>query len=178
MSNVRKLFSVNAIVFVSLFIGFLNNVAIGGVFGLNRAVDAYFAAGILGSMFMYLIVDYLGKNFLPIYSTSYHESPDNAAKVASTVVTLLSLFAAAVAGIFVIFAEPIFSVLLPGFSDEDVLVTARMFGIQAPAIVLMTINNFHQYIWQHDERYSRVAFSRMFLPLMLLVFIGGHGCLM
>ena len=173
MSNVRKLFSVNAIIFVSLFIGFMNNVAIGGVFGLSRAVDAYFAAGMLGSMFMYLIVDYLGKNFLPIYATSYHESPENAGHVASTVVTLLALASTATVIVLVKFAEPIFNFLLPGFSDEDVVVTARMFAIQAPSIVLMTVNNFHQYIWQHDEHYSRVAFARLFLPLMLLIFVAG-----
>ena len=173
MSNVRKLFSVNAIIFVSLFIGFLNNIAIGGFFGLSRAIDAYFAAGILGSMFMYLIVDYLGKNFLPIYAASYHKSPEGAGRVASSVVTLLALVASATAVVLVIFADSIFGFLLPGFTDEDVHVTARMFAIQAPSIVLMTVNNFHQYVWQHDEHYSRVAFSKLFLPLLLLVFITG-----
>ena len=119
MSNVRKLFSVNAIIFVSLFIGFLNNVAIGGFFGLSRAVDAYFAANILGSMFMYLIVDYVGKNFLPTYATRFHESPEKAGQVASIVVTLLALVAAMIVVLLLVFAEPLFTFLLPGFSDED-----------------------------------------------------------
>jgi peptidoglycan biosynthesis protein MviN/MurJ (putative lipid II flippase) len=176
MSNVRKLFSVNAIVFVSLVIGFMNNIAIGGVFGLSRAVDAYFAAAILGSMFMYLIVDYLGKNFLPTYSACYHESPEDAGRVASAIVTLLALIALATVVILLIFAESIFGFLLPGFSDADVHVTTQMFAIQSPSIILMTVNNFHQYIWQHDERYSRVAFARLFLPFMLLVFSSEPGC--
>lgn len=175
MSNVRKLFSVNAIIFVSLFIGFLNNIAIGGFFGLSRTVDAYFAASILGSMFMYLIVDYVGKNFLPTYAARFHESPEDAGSVASIVVTLLALAAAAIVVLLLIFAEPIFAFLLPGFSDEDVQVTTRMFAIQAPAIILMTINNFHQYVWQHEENYNRVAFAKLFIPLLLLFFItGGH----
>ena len=173
MSNVRKLFSVNAIIFVSLFIGFLNNVAIGGFFGLSRAVDAYFAANILGSMFMYLIVDYVGKNFLPIYATRFQESPEKAGQIASIVVTLLALVAAIIVVLLLIFAEPIFTFLLPGFSDEDVQITIRMFAIQAPSIILMTVNNIHQYVWQHDENYNRVAFARLFLPLGLLFFITG-----
>ncbi len=173
MSNVRKLFSVNAIIFASLFIGFLNNVAISGFFGFNRAVDAYFASDILGSMFMYLIVDYVGKNFLPIYASSFHESPEDAGRVASIVVTLLALVATSVVVLLLIFAEPLFDFLLPGFSDEDVRVTTRMFAIQSPTIVLMTINNFHEYVWQHDERYNRVAFARLFIPLMSLFFITG-----
>ncbi len=173
MSTVRKLFSVNAIIGVSLVIGFLNNVAISGFFGRNRAVDAYFAADILGVMFMSLIVDYLGKNFLPIYAARFHESPEDAGRVASIVITLLTLVTTATVGVLLIFAEPIFAFLLPGFSDEDVHVTTRMFTILAPTIILMTINNFHRYIWQHDEHYSRVAFARLFIPLTLLVFITG-----
>ena len=175
MSNVRKLFSVNAIIFVSLFIGFLNNVAIGGFFGLNRAVDAYFAAAILGNLFMYLIVDYVGKNFLPTYAARFQESPEDAGRVASIVVTLLALVAAAIAVLLVLFAEPLFTLLLPGFSEDDIRFTTRMFAIQAPSIILMTINNFHQYVWQHGEHYNRVAFARLFIPLLLLVFVtGGH----
>ena len=155
MSTVRKLFSINAIIGVTLVIGLLNNVAISGFFGLNRVIDAYFAARILGSMFMYLIVDYLGKNFLPIYAARFHESPEDAGRVASIVITVLALGATVTVGVLVIFAGPIFAFLLPGFSDGDVHVTTRMFTILAPAIILTTINNFHRYIWQHDEHYNR-----------------------
>jgi putative peptidoglycan lipid II flippase len=124
-------------------------------------------------MFISLIVDYLGKNFLPIYAARFQESPEDAGRVASIIITLLALVATATVGVLLIFAEPIFALLLPGFSDEDIHVTTRMFAIQAPAIILMTINNFHKYIWQHDEHYNRVAFARLFVPLMLLVFITG-----
>jgi putative peptidoglycan lipid II flippase len=48
-----------------------------------------------------------------------------------------------------------------------------MFTILAPTIVLATINNFHKYIWQHEEHYNRVVFARLVIPLTLLVFITG-----
>ena len=175
MSNVRKLFTVNAIVAVSLFIGFLNNIAISGIFGLSRAVDAYFASNVLGAMFMYLIVDYVGKNFLPVYASRYHESPELASRVASSIITLMGLVATAIVVILLVFSEPLFALMLPGFTDEDIHVTTRMFAIQAPTIVLLTVNNFLQFIWQHNEQYSRVAFGRMFIPLGSLFFIiGGY----
>ena len=167
MSTVRKLFSVNAIIALSLGIGFLNNVAISGFFGLNRFVDAYFAAAILGKMFMYLIVDYLGRNFLPVYAARYSDSPDQAAQMASTVITLMALVASGTVVALLYFSEPIFSFLLPGFGPEEVQIVTVMFSIQAPAIVLMTVNNFHQFIWQHDEHYNRVVFARLFVSLTL-----------
>ncbi len=175
MSNVRKLFSINAIIGVSLAIGFLNNVAITGFFGLNRSIDAYFASSILGSMFMYMIVDYLGRNFLPIYTARFHESPEDAGKIASSVITLLAIVATATVAVLLTFSTPIFTFILPGFNNQDIEVVTRMFAIQAPSIVLMTINNFHQYVWQHDEHYNRVVFARLFVPFTLLIFIfGGH----
>ena len=175
MSTVRKLFSINAIIALSLGIGFINNVAISGFFGLNRFVDAYFAAAILGKMFMYLIVDYLGRNFLPVYAARYRESPEQAAQMASTVITLMALVASGTVVALLYFSEPIFAFLLPGFGPEEVQIVTVMFSIQAPAIVLMTVNNFHQFIWQHDEHYNRVVFARLFVSLTLLIFIiGGY----
>ena len=80
MSIIRKLISVNAIIFVALIIGLANNVAISAFFGLNRSIDAYFAAGILGQIFINLIVDYVGRNFLPIYSKRFNDSPEKASE--------------------------------------------------------------------------------------------------
>jgi putative peptidoglycan lipid II flippase len=75
----------------------------------------------------------------------------------------------------VTFATPIFTILLPGFDPDEIEIVTRMFAIQAPSIILMTINNFHGYIWQHDEQYNRVVFARLSLSLTILIFIlGGY----
>ena len=92
MSLVRKLISVNAIIFVALVIGFFNNVAISAFFGLNRSIDAYFAAGILGQIFINLIVDYVSRNFLPIYSKRFDDSPEQASKLTSSILVILTSF--------------------------------------------------------------------------------------
>ena len=173
MSTIRSLISVNAIVAVALFIGFLNNVAISGFFGLNRSVDAYFAAGILGTLFLNLIVDYVGRNFLPVFSKLSDHSRDNASQLASTVVSILAIFAAVTVIILLNASRPIFDFLLPGFADDDLQIVTTMFAIQAPAIIFMTINSVHQYVWQHAENYVRVAYARLTIPLSLLAFIAG-----
>ena len=165
--------SVNAIVAIALFIGFLNNVAISGFFGLNRSIDAYFAAGVLGTLFLNLIVDYVGRNFLPIFSKLSDRSPEEANALASTVVSILTIFAAVTVIILLNVSKPVFDFLLPGFNEEDLKIVTKMFAIQAPAIVFMTVNSVHQYVWQHAENYVRVANARLFIPLSLLFFIAG-----
>jgi len=171
MSTLGKIMSVNAIVGLSLVFGLINNIAITAVFGLNRSVDAYFASFMLINMFMFLVVDFLGKNFLPIYAIRREISVISASELTSLVVTQFGLLAVAVAVVLVLFAEPLFSVLLPGFSAADVTVVAGTFAVMAPSIVLMTINAFHEYVWQHNEQYNRVVIARIFIPVTLTVFI-------
>lgn len=171
MSVIRKLISANAIIFVALLIGFLNNVAISAFFGLNRSIDAYFAAGILGSIFLSLIVDYVSRNFLPVYSKRFNDSPEQAADLTSSIVVILTLVSILMVVVLLYFARTIFDFLLPGFNDEDLAVTVKMFAIQAPSIVFMTVNNVHEYVWQHAENYTRVVIARVFLPLALFFFI-------
>ena len=66
----RAIVNVNALVLVALGIGLLNNVLIAARFGLGHHVDAFFAAAVLPNLFMFLCVDYLGKNFLPVLGSA------------------------------------------------------------------------------------------------------------
>jgi len=171
MSVIRKLISVNAIIFGALLIGFLNNVAISAFFGLNRSIDAYFAANILGQLFLNLIVDYVSRNFLPIYSKRFNESPEAAFRLASSIIIILTSASILIVFVLLSVSRQLFDFLLPGFTADELTIVTKMFSIQAIAIIFMTMNNVHEYVWQHSENYVRVVIARVFLPLALLVFI-------
>ena len=173
MSTLRQLVSVNSIIALTLFLGFINNVAITAIFGLNRSVDVYFASFMMVRLFMVLVVDYLGKNFLPIYSARKKESPERASELTSLVVTQVAILAVVITFALVVISEHLFTVILPGFDQPDVVQVVGMFSIMAPSIVLMSIDAFHSYIWQHDERYSRVVSAKLCTPVTRLVFIIG-----
>jgi putative peptidoglycan lipid II flippase len=175
MSTIRKLFSINAIVAGALVLGVINNIAIAGLFGLDRRIDSYFASLMLVRLFMELIVDYLGKNFLPAFARRHAESEASASVLASLVVTQMALAAALVSILLIMIAPGIFSLILPGFKAADIELVASTFVIMAPSLVFMVIETFHQYIWQHDEHYSRVMLARTLVPLTLTVFIVGFS---
>ena len=175
MSTFRQILSVNVIVGCALVFGLINNLAIAAIFGLNRLLDAYFASAILLNLFMVLMIDFLGKNFLPIFAARYESSPSEASRLTSLVVTQLGISAIVVAVTLVVFSEQIFSLLLPGFTAEEIDVVVDYFIIMAPSIVIMTINVFHGYVWQHSENYNRVVIARLFVPLTLTAFILGLG---
>jgi putative peptidoglycan lipid II flippase len=101
----------------------------------------------------------------------------------SAVVTLVTLAGLGVTVALVVFSGPLFSVLLPGFDDAERGLVIRYFRIMAPAIVLMAINTFHEYVCQYHERFVQVAAIRLSLPvanLAALVILGpmiGEYCL-
>src|SRR5687767_8499157 len=118
MSNAwRSLVPVNALVLAQLVVGLLNNVAIAAWFGLTRNVDAFYAAIMLPNLFMFLCVDYLGKNFLPVLALARKEGEESASQVVSAVVTIMALGGSLVAVALASGASFLFAVLLPGFDE-------------------------------------------------------------
>lgn len=160
--------AVNALVAASLGIGLLNNLVIAWLFGLTRTVDAYYAATVLPTLFVALCIDYLGKNFLPVYARARKESPETASELTSAVVTISALVAAAVVSVFALASKPLFTVLLPGFDAAEIALVSRYFLIMAPAVVVSAVLPFHQYIHQHDERYAFIAAIQGVQPLVNL----------
>jgi putative peptidoglycan lipid II flippase len=179
----RAIVSVNAVVLAALCLGLLSNVLIAALFGLTHHVDAFFAAAVLPNLFMYLCLDYLGKNFLPVLASAKAISPACVDSVTSSVVTIVAVLAAAVMAALLVFREPLFAAMLPGFDAEVLEVVSRYFVIMAPSIVLMAVNTFHEYVWQYEERFTYVSLSRAALPvanLLGLLFLApwlGYYCL-
>lgn len=171
----RSLVSVNALVFTATVIGFANNILIATVFGLTYRVDAFFAAMMLPMLFMALCVDYLGKNFLPVLAVAKRESEESASHMTSSVVTVVMLIAVAVTAGLAALSGPLFEVLLPGFDSSGAVLVRRYFLIMSPAIVLMAVNAFHEYVCEYDGKFARVVAIRLLLPLANLAAIVALG---
>jgi putative peptidoglycan lipid II flippase len=162
---------VNALVLAALVVGLLNNVVVAATFGLTRNVDAFYAAATLPSLFMFLCVDYLGKNFLPVLALARKEGDRSASQMVSTVVTIMALLGALTALVLAATSNILFTIMLPGFDDAETELVTRYFWIMAPAVTLMAINTFHEYVCQYDEDFVSVMAIRLALPGMNLAAI-------
>jgi putative peptidoglycan lipid II flippase len=167
-SSSRSMVTVNALLLASVGVGFLNNLAIGWMFGLTRKVDAFYAATVLPTLFITLCIDYLGKNFLPVFARARHTSFELASEVTSSLVTIAGLAAIGVMTVFVLARQPLFTLLLPGFDAAEIDLVSRYFLIMAPAVVLSAISPFHEYIYQHDDRYTLIVGIRGLQPVVNL----------
>lgn len=164
LNRARSVVNVNALVGTALGLGLLSNVLIAALFGLSHRVDAFFAAMVLPNLFMALCIDYLGKNFLPVFASAKAVGDACANSVTSSIVTMVTLLAIAVTAVLVAFSEPLFGALLPGFDAEALALVNRHFAIMAPSIVLMAVNTFHEYVWQYEERFTGVSLIRTAQP--------------
>jgi putative peptidoglycan lipid II flippase len=167
--HARSIVNVNALVLIALGIGVLSNVLIAAFFGLSVQVDAFFAAIVLPNLFMYLCVDYLGKNFLPVLGSAKAIGPACVDSVTSSVVTIVAVLATAVAAVLFVFRERLLAAMLPGFDAEALQTVSLYFAIMAPGIVLMAVNTFHEYVWQYEERFTHVSLCRTALPVVNLL---------
>lgn len=166
---------VNTLLVASVAVGFLNNVAIAWLFGLTRRVDAYYAAMLVPNLFMVLFIDYLGKNFLPVFARARKQSFETASELTSTMVTVCALVTAAVVAVLMIASRPIFTVLLPGFAAAEIELVSHFLWIMAPASILSAVSTFHGYLYQHDDRYTQLTAIGAVQPIVSLVSVLGLG---
>ncbi|HUQ51350.1 MAG TPA: lipid II flippase MurJ [Gammaproteobacteria bacterium] len=174
-SSSRSMLEVNGLLVASVGVGFLNNAAIAWLFGLTREVDAYYAAMFLPGMFMVLFIEYLGKNFLPVFAQARKHSVETASELTSTMVTVCALITAAVIGVLIVASKPIFTVVLPGFTPAEIDLVTRYLWIMAPTSVLSAVSTFHAYLFQHEDKYTQIAAIGALQPVINLLAVLALG---
>jgi putative peptidoglycan lipid II flippase len=175
VSSSRSMLQVNVLLVATVAVGFLNNVAIAWMFGLTRSVDAYYAAMLLPGLFMVLFVEYLGKNFMPVFARARKQSFETASELTSAMVTVTGLITAVVVAVLILASKPLFAVLLPGFDAAEVELVSRYLWIMAPPSVLTAVSTFHGYLFQHEDKYTEIVAIGAIAPIVNLVAVLALG---
>jgi putative peptidoglycan lipid II flippase len=168
VSSSRSMLEVNALIVATVGVGFLNNVAIAWMFGLTRSVDAYYAAMLLPGLFMVLFVEYLGKNFLPVFAKARAQSFQTASELTSAMVTVTALVTAVAIAVILLASKPLFAVLLPGFDAAEVELVSHYLWIMAPPAVLTAVSTYHGYLFQHEDKYTKLVAIGAIAPVVNL----------
>lgn len=168
MNPVKALFKINLVIGFTTLIGLVNNIVIAALFGLSGLLDAYFAACLIPNLFMGLVTDYLGKNFLPVFSKIVSKDSAKASYFTSSIVNIIFFVSTIITIFMVVFSKEIFSVLLPGFNQEEIGVVTQIFLIMSPVIVVRAVSKINEYVWQYNEKYTRVVIANAIPSIVLL----------
>lgn len=132
-------------IFLSRIIGFVRERAVGYFFGVSEHADVWRAALRLPNLLQNLLGEgTISAAFIPIYSRMLEEGrPEDAGRFAGAVLGLLTVLVTALVAIGVVFAEPITTVLAPGFLADaarvqtgDIAVDRFALAVQAVRLTL------------------------------------------
>ena len=134
--------AVAAGIFLSRIAGLVRERVISFYLGLSPAADAFGAALRIPNVLQNLLGEgVLSASFIPVYARLRAEGRDeDAARVARTVGTLLLLVASLISLAGVIAADPLVTVLAPGFPDAKRELTVTMVQILFPGMTLLVMS--------------------------------------
>ncbi len=129
-------------IFLSRIAGLVRERVISFYLGLSPAADAFNAALRIPNVLQNLLGEgVLSASFIPVYSRLRAEERfEDAARVARTVGTLLLLVASLISHVGVVAADPLVSLLAPGFPDAKRELTVTMVQVLFPGMTLLVMS--------------------------------------
>lgn len=137
-----------------------------------ETLSIYFAAFRLPeTIFEILIFGTLSSAFIPVF-TSYisKKREEEAWYVVSSVINLTLVFFLILAIFIFVFAQPIYRLIAPGFSSEDVLKIANLSRILLLAQAFFILSYFLTAVLESFQRFLIPALSPLFYNLGIIVF--------
>ncbi len=141
-SRVSGAVAVAAGIFLSRITGLLRERAISHYLGQSAAAGAFRAALRIPNLLQNLLGEgVLSASFIPVYSRLNAEGRHaEASRVARAVGTLLALVASAIALAGVLAADPLVSLLAPGFDESTRALTVQLVRILFPGVALLVMS--------------------------------------
>lgn len=147
--------AVGAGIFLSRIAGLVRERVISFYLGLSPAADAFNAALRIPNVLQNLLGEgVLSASFIPVYSRLRAEGREqDAQRVARTVGTLLLLVASLVSLAGVVAADPLVSLLAPGFPDAKRELTVTIVQILFPGMTLLVMSAWCLGVLNSHERF-------------------------
>ena len=129
---------------LSRVLGLIREVVAARYFGVSGAMSAFTIAFQVPNLVRALVADSaLQGAFVPVFTELLERGERKEAfRVASSLFFLILLILSAVTALFVIFAEPLMTVLAPGFDDNPALqdLTVNLARLMFPIVVLLALS--------------------------------------
>ncbi len=147
---------------LSRLLGLVRDAVLASIFGAGTAFEAFIAASRPPETLFYVVAGgALGSAFIPTF-ISYLESSRRAQawRMASAVITLMTLIVAALAVLVMLFAQPIVqSILAPDFPPEKQALTIHLVRIMMLTPILFSVSGLLMGILNANQRFLLPAIA-------------------
>jgi putative peptidoglycan lipid II flippase len=155
---------------LSRLIGLYRDRLLASHFGVGPTVDAYTAAFRLPDLLFSLLVSgAFAVAFIPVFSEYLEKDKrDEAWEIASSLFNLLVIATLVGAGIIIIFADPLTTLVAPGFDADRHRLAADLTRIMAITPVLFAISSIFGSVAQTFNRFRIYSFASVFYNLGII----------
>lgn len=128
----------------SAVLGFVREIVMAAYFGASAEMDALLVALIIPNFFLHMLGEAsMGAAVVPIFIAFVMPlASKEQRRIVGSAFTLIALVLTAVAAAGVIFAPQLASVLAPGFSGDQLQLTAGLIRLLTPTILVLGFSNF------------------------------------
>jgi len=163
----RTIFSAASILavaaLISRILGLVRDRLLAGNFGIGNELDIYFTAFRLPDLvYSILILGAISSAFIPVFSQYFQKDKKEAWHLAGGLLNLACFILIILAGIFILFAPFLISIIAPGFSGEKKELTVLLTRIMFISPILFGISSILGGILQYFHRF----FVNSLAPIM------------
>nr|MBA2630374.1 murein biosynthesis integral membrane protein MurJ [Thermoleophilaceae bacterium] len=148
---------------LSRVLGLAREVVVASYFGVTGAMSAFTIAFQVPNLIRALVADSaLQGAFVPVFTELLEKGERKEAfRVASSLFFLICLILGFVTALFVIFAEPVMSLVTPGFGDDPALreLTVNLARLMFPIVVLLALSGLVVGMLNSFEHFSVPALA-------------------
>lgn len=157
-------------VFASRFLGLIRDRLLVQNFDTSQAAIFFAAFKLPDLLFQVLIFGSLSVAFIPVFTDYLHKKEsEEAFKFASSILNLSLLVFGAVVIFSAIFVSPLNSLLVPGFSGDQKILTDRITQIILVAQMFLVIGTFFFGIAQTYQRFIVPALAPIFYNIGIII---------
>ena len=154
---------------LSRLLGFVREPVIAALFGATGTADAFEVATRVPNMLFDVVVGgAVSAVLVPVFS-GFADDKERSAKLFYTLLLIVGVAIAAVAGVLVALAHPFVTLLAPAFSNETHDMAVTMLRITLPAVILLGLSAVASGRLYAAERFAFPAFSVSALNGTLIV---------
>jgi putative peptidoglycan lipid II flippase len=162
---------VAAAFFLSRVLGWVRLVIISNLFGAGAELDAYFAAFRLpDAIFQLVAAGALSSAVIPVLSGLFtRQQEERAWRVVSTVLNLMLLVLAGLAGLVAVFAPYIVPLITPGFDMVQTELTVRLTRIMLLSPIFLALGAVASSVLNARGRFAASAVAPLLYNLAIIV---------
>lgn len=162
----RALINVGPFVVLARLVAMGKATLIARAFGSGSSLDAFYIALLVPTAMINVVSGSISGAFMPVYVDARRRGgPEAAKRVYDSVFAAVAFLFAACGVTLILFSRPLFAILSPSFDGATRALTARLFLVLVPAIILSGIPATWTAVLNAEGRFTLPALSRSISPL-------------